>query len=278
MSARQPPDRALIAGLYIAPARVVASGSGGGNLEVGTGSPACTRPARNVKRSAARPANASPSPRPALVAGAATAVLLAILTAAVVAAGRGPLPADQALHDWALTHRTAPLTVVALTLEVVGSGVPAYALAAVVGAVAFPGRRWMGALTAALALAAGQLVRFAFTTAVARPRPPRPDWIEGASGWSFPSGHATTSALVAGFVWVVASRRLQGWRLVLATGLALAWAGLVGCSRIYLGVHWPTDVVGGWLLAAVLMLAGWGLLANRPGAAPQPVPPGDASA
>jgi membrane-associated phospholipid phosphatase len=212
----------------------------------------------------------------ALTAAAAFGVLLAGLTAVVIAAGRGPLPVDQAVHEWALAHRTAPSTAVALALEVLGSGVPAYLVVAVVGAVACTPRRWSGALTAAVALAVGQLIRFAFAAAVARPRPPRSGWIEGASGWSFPSGHATTSAIVAGLVWVAASRRLRGWRLRLAQGLALAWAGAVGWSRIYLGVHWPTDVIAGWLLAGVLVLVGCGLLADRWEALPHPATPDEA--
>jgi membrane-associated phospholipid phosphatase len=86
-------------------------------------------------------------------------------------------------------------------------------------------------------------------TSVGRPRPAHEFWLTGAGGQSFPSGHTTTATLGYGLLgyllWRLCWKRWQRLALV-GTGLVLAAA--VGASRAYLGVHWVSDVVGGWSL------------------------------
>ncbi len=81
---------------------------------------------------------------------------------------------------------------------------------------------------------------------VARPRPDDP--LVAAVGYSFPSGHAFSSTVSYGLLAYIAWRSdlpLGVRRIILASAVMLV--ALIGCSRIALGVHYPTDVVAGWL-------------------------------
>lgn len=83
---------------------------------------------------------------------------------------------------------------------------------------------------------------------------PRPDLVAHAVetlGSSFPSGHATLSAatyLTIGALLAHAQERRRVKTYIHVTAIALAL--LIGVSRVYLGVHWPTDVLAGWCVGA----------------------------
>lgn len=85
---------------------------------------------------------------------------------------------------------------------------------------------------------------------------------------SFPSGHsALAAATFFTLATVVASVEARKRTKALIYGLAITFVVTVGISRVYLGVHWPTDVLGGWALGATWALAAWivlGFLKIRP--------------
>jgi membrane-associated phospholipid phosphatase len=199
----------------------------------------------------------SPRPlvrRPAFLGGVAAALGLVVLTALVVAHDGRPFGWDVAVHSWLRDHRTAGLTTGARVLTATGTGVPAYGLAAVAGLLRGGFRPWWQRAVAAMAvLAAVQLLRLGLATLVGRPRPPASDWASAAGGFAFPSGHTTSSALVAVLLVVALLRRPSG-RSPAGGVLAVLWAAGVGVTRVYLGVHWPSDVLAGWLLVLALAL------------------------
>ncbi|HKC11745.1 MAG TPA: phosphatase PAP2 family protein [Vicinamibacteria bacterium] len=97
---------------------------------------------------------------------------------------------------------------------------------------------------------------------MARPRPHL--WVAQIqqSGFAFPSGHALASAT---FYPLLARDVASGWprARLLAWGLAVGLALFIGVGRLYLGVHWPSDVLAGWALGAGQTALGLRLLERR---------------
>ncbi len=191
---------------------------------------------------------------------AVAAVTLAVLTALVTAVGRGPFAVDTALHDASFDLRTPLALGAAKALTATGTGVFPYVLAAAAGWIA--GRRVRAVAAATAVLGLGQLVRIGLRLAVDRPRPPADGWAVVAHDASFPSGHATTSALAAGLLaWALlrTAPRAPGRAAAVCCGL---WAAGVAATRVFLGIHWPSDIVAGWLLATCWLALTLPLLAR----------------
>ncbi|SFL86339.1 phosphatase PAP2 family protein [Geodermatophilus ruber] len=190
---------------------------------------------------------------------------LTVLIGWVLVHHRRPLAVDLTLHAAALAHRTPALTTVALAVTG-SSGELAWVLAVVGGLLAVRSRPWwVGALAGAAALGLGQLLRLGLVTGIGRARPPAADWAARAGGYALPSGHTTTATLGAGLLCLGLARALRGaWR-VAGVAVTACWAVAVGLTRVYLGVHWPTDALGGWLLGTLLtVLAALALLRLAP--------------
>lgn len=173
-----------------------------------------------------------------------------VLTMVVVGGHGAPLYLDRGLLHWSVGHRPEIAIAVARGVTATGTGVIPYALVALAGLIA--GRtarqRLAALLSGALCLGAGQAVRYGVMDLVGRARPAESDWQTHASGWSFPSGHSTTAAMTAGLVILATAVRAPRGRLPLCLAIG-CWGALVGLTRVFLGVHWFTDVIGGWLFA-----------------------------
>jgi membrane-associated phospholipid phosphatase len=115
-------------------------------------------------------------------------------------------------------------------------------------------RRPGDAVVVAVALVGATLFTEAVKDLVARPRPPDPV-LGPAGGYSFPSGHTLNSTVTYGLVALYAWRShlaLAARRVAVAVLAAIPF--LVGLSRIALGVHYPSDVLGGWLAGMAIVL------------------------
>jgi undecaprenyl-diphosphatase len=180
---------------------------------------------------------------------AALAVALFVLVAYAVLVGRepGPTPGDMTALDVVESLRMAWLTDISKALTFLGSGVFTWSLTVLCAAALVARRRWT---EVAVLLAGMTLTSIGFheiKDAVDRPRPD--GGLVDTSGSSFPSGHAAHSVL---YVWLAITIVLR-LRPGMARGAAVFAAGLaltvlVGLSRVYLNVHYLSDVNAGWAL------------------------------
>jgi undecaprenyl-diphosphatase len=98
-----------------------------------------------------------------------------------------------------------------------------------------------------VALAGGQVLNFLLKGLFARPRPSFSDPLATALYYSFPSGHAMMSLIVYGLIaYFIYSGLPQRWQRVLITSALLVLVFLIGLSRLYLGVHYLSDVLAGF--------------------------------
>ncbi len=209
----------------------------------------------------------------ALVLATGTAVaafgLQAALAEGIDDAGGGATRLDAAAAAVAVGHRTPALTALAATLDAAAGLAGLAVLAAAAAAVLLRhGRRVEAALVVAAPAVAG-LLGEAAKLGYDRDRPPVSGHLVTVDGSSLPSGHTLDATIVLGVLAVVAVSLVRGRparvAVVAAAGTGIAVAG---AARVYLGVHWATDALAGWLLGtAWVALAAAALLLLRGGRA-----------
>jgi undecaprenyl-diphosphatase len=191
-----------------------------------------------------------------LIAGTALAFALAMVFVEVLDAvvENDDLTAiDRPAVEWIAAHRPGWLTPFVVSVTDLGSKVLltlAVATAAVVAARRLGSVRPL--LLALCALGGCALLVAGIKVVIGRARPDQPHQALAESGFAFPSGHSASAlvgwALVAWLVCRLTANRTV-WAAAWVSAALLTVA--VGLSRIYLGVHYPSDVIGGWTLGAV---------------------------
>ncbi|MFC9605224.1 phosphatase PAP2 family protein [Streptomyces niveus] len=210
---------------------------------------------------APRPASPAPSTPPGPVTPARVGAVLGVaslILLALVAAKWGPLLSlDRTisvdLHRWAvadpgLTHANRILT------DWVWDPWTMRLLTAVAFFVLWFRRERLLACWVALTSLVGALVSQGVKAAVGRERPSWPDPVDSAHFAAFPSGHAMTATVTVGMLlWLLRRHGVSGplWRVALVVGVVSVLGA--GFTRVWLGVHWSSDVVAGWLFGACLV-------------------------
>ncbi|PPJ02126.1 PAP2 family protein [Nocardia nova] len=170
--------------------------------------------------------------------------------------------ADATTLRWFVDHRNGTATAWALVITDVGSPVGVVALAVIVsGALAWRRRSVVPAVfvlgAVGFAAAASTVTKYV----VARARPPAVLHLTAESDFSFPSGHTTGTTALVGAVLVVFVLTRPGYARTAVAGVCTAGiVAVVAATRLYLGVHWLTDVVGGVVLGTAVTLIATTLL------------------
>lgn len=223
------------------------------------------------------PPASTPRPSPKTRRTAAGGVLLGLIISIVFAvifvrlfdfvtdAGHEVLPFDRSLLLWMYAHRTPPLNALAEALALTGSP-PVIVGIGLVGALA--GTVWRkvrgAAWTLPLAIFGSGMIIQTVKLLVQRPRPAAvPHGFQPllhGTGYSFPSGHSLIAMTVYGLLgyFALGLFRQHGARLCVRV-LTVLLVFSIGASRVYVGVHYPTDVLAGWTAGVPWLITCLGL-------------------
>jgi undecaprenyl-diphosphatase len=185
--------------------------------------------------------------------------LLTVLTGIVLAIHLpGWVPElDTATTSWVVAHRSMGFDVAALVITDLDSPVATAAAAVICAALlSWRARSRVPGIVVIGTVSAAALASTALKAVVDRPRPPLPWQLVLETDPSFPSGHVTGTAALLGItavcVGMARNRTVRAW---LAGGVVTG-ALVIAATRLYLGVHWLTDVTAGAILAAVFVTIG----------------------
>ncbi len=178
--------------------------------------------------------------------------LAAIVLTEAVVHHRALAELDGPFRDAVIDHRSGFWTGVMVNASRFGSTPSLIVIVLFTGAwLVWKGRK-ADSLLVVLGSAGGLALGPVLKAIVERPRPALSDHVVFVNSWSYPSGHSLNSMVVLGLLTVLAVRERPGAvrRTVLAA-LGAFLVVVVGFSRVYLGVHWPSDVLAGWLIGVL---------------------------
>jgi undecaprenyl-diphosphatase len=163
---------------------------------------------------------------------------------------------DQGVQAWFGHVRQPAVTVLLSAATNIGGAAGLTALVSVVAALLLARRERASAIFVLVTAGAGALLNLGLKLIFARARPDLASAIAEARWYSFPSGHAMSSFIIFGALAYLVLRQPWPW-VARSAGLAVAMTVvvLVGLSRVYLGVHWASDIAGGWSAGTVWLIS-----------------------
>lgn len=163
---------------------------------------------------------------------------------------------DTGVHEWFASRRTPVATAFFTSVTIAGGAAGMGTLVLAVMAVLLARRRFRWAAYLAFTSAGGVLLNQILKFHYVRQRPDLEAALRGAMGYSFPSGHAMGATIILGALAYLVARSGGAWKekaAVFAGLVTLAFA--IGVSRIYLGVHWASDVGAGFAAGGLWVTA-----------------------
>ena len=194
--------------------------------------------------------------------------------------GKSVTPFDRSILYWMFHHRAAWLTQVATVLAFLGSPPVIAGVALVSALTGLVWRKVRGAVwTLPIAIIGAGVIIQGVKLIIKRPRPSFFAPLLHESGYSFPSGHSLIAMVVYGLLgyFVIHLFRNRAARLAVRIVTVLLVVA-IGVSRVYVGVHYPTDVLAGWTAGVPWLVACLGLhevLARRWPSSGEPVLSGE---
>jgi membrane-associated phospholipid phosphatase len=156
---------------------------------------------------------------------------------------------DESVLRWVAQHRSPSLEPIMMEITFLGTGTVVMAIVVVSGLFLWLSNHKYSAALLMICTLGGILLNTLLKVGYSRPRPQLFDWVMPALSWSFPSGHAMSAAAVYGTVAYLAAR-LQKRHLhrVITMLCAVVLIALIAITRLYLGVHYPSDLIAGVII------------------------------
>ena len=188
-----------------------------------------------------------------MAAAAVLAVIAAFITYQVGAVyDTEPLPLDLAVQKAFFSLRSQILNPIVILITHLSDTVTIIAFCAIL--LVMPNRKQYG-VPLSLAALGGLAFYKPMKHIFLRARPDTALHLVTQGGYSFPSGHSVTSAIFYGLLIYLLNRHCKNEKLKKILGAVCGFLALaIGPSRIYVGVHWPTDVLAGWCIGGAVLL------------------------